>query len=478
MNTLPAVEIFTIESTCTLIDALTAIDRGGIGICFIANDSKIVGILTDGDVRRALIGGANTESAVSEFMKKDFIKLPPHSAILEIQEKLNLVKYIPIVDADGVLIDYVCAERYHHIPLSLPSLDGNELEYLTDCIQTGWISSQGKYVTKFEDGFGVFIGNPKTLAVSNGTVALHLALLTLDIGPGDEVIIPNVTFAAVINAVLYVGAIPVLVDINEVTFTIEASSIESVITPKTKAVIAVHLYGYPADMVAIAQVAKKYQLKIIEDCAEAIGTRINGKHVGNFSDVATFSFFGNKTMTTGEGGMVAFKDLHLLERAKILRDHGMSPIKKYWHEYIGYNYRLTNLQAAVGLAQVERVKTFIDSKRMIAHNYQSIFKSCDGLQLPIEADGVVNSYWLYTVLLKNTDETTRDQIIKLMGICGVEARPIFYPLNQMPLYKKYGSNRAFPASNSVSNQGISLPSYIGMSQAEIERVGKTLLELI
>jgi perosamine synthetase len=267
------------------------------------------------------------------------------------------------------LVDYSTIYKLRSISIASPLLNGNELNYVTDCLKTNWISSQGKYVKEFERQFELYHENFNAVAVSNGTVALHLALEAIGIGENDEVLVPNLTFAASVNAIIYAKAIPVLVDISKETLNIDLNKIENLITKNTKAIMVVHLYGSPCDMNSIIEISKKYNLKIIEDCAEALGSYYYNRPVGVFGDVSTFSFYGNKTITTGEGGMVLFKDNEIAEKARVLRDHGMSKSKRYWHDFVGYNYRLTNIQAAIGVAQFERLNvkkiTFNEEKHLM-----------------------------------------------------------------------------------------------------------------
>jgi perosamine synthetase len=477
---LPTLDEMIVSHNASLRDAMKVIEINTQGVCFVVSNSHVVGILSDGDIRRALINGVQIENPACDIMQRDFVVLPVTATLEEIQSTLNeKIRHIPMIDADGMLVDYACAYRYHQVPLIQPALDGNELEYVTDCIKTGWISSQGKFVRKFEDSFGAYVGNYNTLAVCNGTVALHLALVTLGIGPGDEVIVPDLTFAASVNAVLYVGATPVLVDIDPYTLALDVDAVELALTERTRAIIPVHLYGHPADMSRVTNLAKKYNLLIIEDCAEAIGSLYEGKHVGNFSDVAIFSFFGNKTITTGEGGMLIFKDPVMKERAVILRDHGMSKERRYWHDLVGYNYRLTNIQAAIGVAQMERVGNFIEKKRWNASQYNKRLSSVKGLRLPGEFGEVVSSYWFYTVILPIELASVRDDILKLMIESGVESRPTFYPMHSMPPYAPFVKNgQTFPVSEMIAKAGISLPSGVNMNEADVDKVCVVLTKIV
>jgi perosamine synthetase len=477
---LPTLEQMIVHADSTLRDAMVVIENNAQGLCFVVEGRTVVGVLSDGDIRRALIEGGEVERSVAEITQRNFISLPVNTPLEKIQARLNEnIRFIPIVDNMGELVDYACAYRYHQVPLTQPVLDGNELEYVTDCINTGWISSQGKYVHQFEELFRQYVGSPHALAVSNGTVALHLALVTLGIGPGDEVIVPDLTFAAPVNAVLYVGATPVMVDIDQQTMTINMDAAERAVTSRTRAIIPVHLYGHPADMGRVMTLSQQHDLVVIEDCAEALGSLYQGVHVGNLGHAGIFSFFGNKTITTGEGGMLLFNDITMFERARTLRDHGMSKDRRYWHDQVGYNYRMTNIQAAIGVAQMERIGEFIERKRWNAEQYSLRLSSEVGLQLVGEVGDVVNSYWFYTIVLPLGLASKRDEIIGMMIKNGVEARPIFYPIHRMPPYAPFVAvGQTYPVSDAVADAGISLPSGVNMSEPDIEKVCLVLTHVL
>ena len=469
------IETLVVQVGTTLENSMKVINDGSEGICFILDQHRLVGVITDGDVRRSILKGSKLSDSVDSIMKSSFFSLPADCTFEEIQKNLEKYKYIPIINNSGEFVDLATDKQYHQIPLVKPVFDGNELAYVTDCIRSGWVSSKGKYVMEFEEKFGEYVGHPNTLAVSNGTVALHLALVTLGVGPGDEVIVPNLTFAAPVNAVLYVGATPVLVDVDPMTMAIDSVLATAAISKRTRAIIPVHLYGHPADMTSIMDLAEKYNLFVIEDCAEALGSRYQGKHVGNFGDVATFSFFGNKTITTGEGGMLIFRESPMRDRAKILRDHGMSPKRRYWHDEVGYNYRLTNIQAAIGLAQMEKVEFFVGRKRWLAEQYNMRLSNIEYLQLPVEKDEALNSYWIYTVVLLPPLTRKRDEIINLLKQSGIESRPVFYPMHRMPPYKHFKMvGESYRVSSGLSDGGISLPSSIYVEEVEIRRVCNVL----
>lgn len=359
------------------------------------------------------------------------------------------------------------------IPVAEPDLSGNERKYLLDCLSSSWISSKGKFIEKFEENFARFIGCKFGVSTSNGTTALHLALVALGIGRGDEVIVPDLTFIASSNVVVYTGAKPVLVDVERQTWNIDPEKIEQAVSPKTKAIIVVHLYGHPANMNKIIPLAKKHNLFVIEDAAEAHGAeiRIQNKKtwikVGSIGDVGCFSFYGNKIITTGEGGMVVTNNKKLAENIKILRDHGQTPTRRYYHEVIGFNYRMTNLQAAIGCAQLERIEEFIERKRKIARLYNSHLKNIPGITLPPEVSWAKSVYWLYSILINKPYPKGRDQLIKFLLKENIESRPFFYPLHQLPPYKQKGN---FPNANFLSKSGISLPSSCRLKDEEIEKI--------
>jgi perosamine synthetase len=470
-----SIENLVQQTGVTLGEAILCIEQNAQGVCFILERRRLIGVITDGDVRRSILKGAKLSDSVDSIMKRSFFSLPVDCTFELIQKNLEKYKYIPIINNSGEFVDLATAKQYHQIPLAKPIFDGNEMEYVTDCIRSGWVSSQGKYVLQFEEKFGDYVGQQNTLAVSNGTVALHLALVTLGVGPGDEVIVPNLTFASPVNAVLYVGATPVLVDVDPMTMAIDPVLAAAAISKQTRAIIPVHLYGHPADMTNVVTLAEKYNLFLIEDCAEALGSQYQGKHVGNFGDAATFSFFGNKTITTGEGGMLVFRESSMRDRAKMLRDHGMSSERRYWHNEVGYNYRLTNIQAAIGLAQMEKIEFFVGRKRWIGEQYNKRLSNTEHLQLPIEKDDVLNSYWMYTIVLLQPLTQKRDEIINLLKQSGIESRPVFYPMHRMPPYERFSmAGESYRVSNGLSDGGISLPSSIHVDEAEIRRVCNVL----
>lgn len=356
------------------------------------------------------------------------------------------------------------------IPVYTPDISGNEKQYVLDCLETNWISSIGVYTEKFEKNCADFIGTPHAIGVSNGTVALHLALHCLDIGPGDEVIVPTFTYIASVNAIAQTGATPVFIDCRHEDWLLDPKDVEAKITPRTKAIMPVHLYGIICDMQALKEIADKHKLAIVEDCAEAMGSTLNGQHAGTFGDIGTFSFFGNKTITTGEGGLVIAADDVLAARMRKVKGQGQSLNKRYWHDELGFNYRLTNICAAIGVAQIERIDAILDRKRAIARLYRRLLQDSD-VTFQVQRDGLVSSDWLVSLLLPANVE--RDRVMQAMRDKGVDSRPVFYCAHQMPMYKL---DTSFPISEDIARRGISLPSYPALTDEDVNRVVSTLKE--
>ncbi len=360
------------------------------------------------------------------------------------------------------------------IPVAEPDFGGNEEAYLVDCLRSTWVSSIGPYVTRFEGDFARFCGTRYALSTVNGTAAMHLALAALGTGRGDEVIVPTLTFIATANAVSYTGASVVFADSEYETWNISPSAIEGKITARTKAIIVVHLYGHPANMGPILETAHKHQLIVVEDAAEAHGAEYEGRRVGSLAKVGVFSFYGNKIITTGEGGMLTLDDQLLAERATFLKDHAMSAEKRYWHPEIGFNYRLTNLQAALGVAQLERVETIITRKRANAAYYNQLLSDVSGLRLPPEAVWAKNVYWMYSILLDDAFPLSRDQLMAHLKRQAIDSRPFFYPLHTMPPYAR---GESYPVAEDLARRGLNLPSSSRLTPKQIERICAAIREV-
>jgi perosamine synthetase len=471
---------FCIEDKFSIVESLKVIDQNAHGIAFVVDASgRLCGSLSDGDIRRALIRGAEKNSPILEIYNRDVVSLHYKSFDSDIQKLLSdKVKFVPLVDDDRVIRDIASNLHLHNFSIMEPLLGGRELEYVTDCIKTNWISSQGKYVSNFEESLANKLGVPHCLVTSNGTTALHLALTTLDIGIGDEVIVPNLTFGASVNSIMHSGAMPVLVDVEYGSWNLSPSAVRSAITPKTKAIMPVHLYGNPCDMNEIMSIAREFNLKIIEDCAEAFCSSINGRAVGSFGDAAAFSFFANKIITCGEGGAVIFKDTSNDNKARVLRDHGMSKSKKFWHEAVGYNYRLTNIQAAIGCAQLEQVDYFIKRRMEIFAIYDNLLLASGLIERQKQDPNNINANWLYTFCLNKDLRLSRDNLIDTLKSYGIETRPVFYPMNQMPSFLMAKSSSSLNVSIDISYRGLSIPSSVTLKNDEVEYISNKILRLI
>ncbi len=347
-------------------------------------------------------------------------------------------------------------------PVYQPSLNGNEKKYVNECLDSSWISSKGKFVNQFETSFAKYIGANFSASVCNGTVALHLALVALGIGEGDEVIVPTLTYIASVNAITYTGAKPIFVDSLDDTWQIDPKDVEKKITHATKAVMCVHLYGHPCEMDSLIDITRKNGLFLVEDCAEAIGSKYKGKYVGTFGDISTFSFYGNKTITTGEGGMVVTNDATLYDRLVHLKGQGLAKYREYWHDAIGYNYRMTNICAAIGLAQLEQIEGIIAKKIQIADWYREGFENSK-FELHKEKENTLHSYWMCTVLVPETLD--REELKLYLAERGIETRPMFYPIHTMPIYsKKFVKHQI---AESLARKGINLPSYPSLSKSNV-----------
>ena len=356
------------------------------------------------------------------------------------------------------------------IPIAEPCLGEEELNNVIEAVKSGWVSSKGKFIEELEEKFAKYCGIKYGVATSNGTTALHLALKALGIRKGEGVIVPDLTFVAVANAVTYCSAKPIFVDSHRDYWCIDPEKIEDKITKNTKAIIPVHLYGHPCDIGWIKDIADDYDLYVIEDAAEAHGAKYKGKKVGSFGDISCLSFYGNKIMTTGEGGMCLTNDKELVEKMKILRDHGMNPNKRYWHDVIGFNYRMTNLQAAVGVAQLKKLDEFVEKKRQIARWYSEELKELEErklIKLHPEMSWAKCVYWMYSLLIEDKFGVSRDNLIKKLKENEIDTRPFFYPVHVMPVYK---DNEVFPVAEELSKKGINLPSGVNLREDSIKKI--------
>jgi perosamine synthetase len=354
-------------------------------------------------------------------------------------------------------------------PVYRPRLGGRERDLVLECLDSTWISSKGRFIGEFERRFAGFVGTRHAIAVSNGTVALHLALAALGIGPGDEVIVPTLTYIASVSTIEHVGARPVFVDSEPEGWQLDPADVRRKVTPRTKAIVAVHLYGRPCDMASLRSIADEHGLRIVEDCAEAIGTRREGRHAGTFGDFGTFSFYGNKTITTGEGGMVVTGDDGLADLARRLRGQGLAKDREYWHDLIGFNFRMTNICAAIGCAQMDGIEPTIARKRAIAGRYR---RGLAGLPLEVhrEAPGTSHGCWMVSVLVP--DAALRDPLRRHLRLDGIETRPLFPPVHLMPMYRAIAGRH--PTAEDLAARGLNLPSYPDLTDRDVDRICRSI----
>lgn len=367
------------------------------------------------------------------------------------------------------------------IPVNQPLLDGNEKKYLNQCIESGWISSEGPFVKEFEEAFAARVGRKYGIAVCNGSAALEVAVAALGIGKGDEVILPTFTIISCAAAIARAGAIPVLVDCDLFTWNMQVEKIEAKITPRTKAIMVVHIYGLPVDMNPVLELAEKYNLAIIEDAAEMHGQTYRGKPCGSFGEISTFSFYPNKHVTTGEGGMLVTNNSQIAERCRSLRNLCFNPHKRFFHEELGWNFRMTNLQAALGKAQLERLDEFCNRKRQIGRRYNELLADIPGLQLPVaKTDYAENIYWVYGIVLKDEVPFDAAEAMKRLSQHKIGTRPFFYPMHEQPVFHKMGLflEESHPISERLARRGFYIPSGLALTEEQIKRVADSLKEIM
>lgn len=367
------------------------------------------------------------------------------------------------------------------IPVNKPLLDGNEKKYLLECIETGWISSEGPFITEFEEKFAARMGRKHGVAVCNGTAAIDATIEALNIGPGDEVIMPTFTIISCISQIVRNGGKPVLVDSDPTTWNLDINQIEEKITSRTKAIMVVHIFGLPVDMDPVLDIAKRHGLKVIEDAAEMHGQTYKGKPCGSFGDVSTFSFYPNKHITTGEGGMILTDDDDLAETCRSLRNLCFQPHKRFVHERLGWNLRMTNMQAALGLAQLERLDEFVDRKRSMGLLYNDLLKNTAGIELPTVSTSYANNiYWVYGLLIDESTGMDAEIVMKKLAERGIGTRPFFYPMHKQPILRKMGFFDGIdcPVAERMYRQGFYLPSGLGIAKGQVNRSAAETIEII
>lgn len=367
------------------------------------------------------------------------------------------------------------------IPVNEPLLDGNEARYLLECIATGWISSEGPFVERFEAEMAARVGRRYGVAVTNGTAALEAAVVALGLGPGDEVILPTFTIISCAAAVVRAGATPVVVDCDPVTWNMDVGQVADRITPRTRAIMAVHIYGLPVDMDPLLALAERHGLRVIEDAAEMHGQTYRGRPCGSFGDLSVFSFYPNKHVTTGEGGMILTDDPALAERCRSLRNLCFQPGRRFVHEELGWNLRMSNLQAAVGVAQLERLDEFVARKRRMGRRYTELLANVPGLQLPLPAtDYAENIYWVYGVVLDDALPFDAEEAMARLRRAGVGTRPFFWPMHEQPVFRRMGlfANERHPVAERLARRGFYLPSGLALTDQQIEQAAQALQECL
>ena len=367
------------------------------------------------------------------------------------------------------------------IPVNEPLLDGNEKKYLCECIDTGWISSEGPFIRRFEEQFAATVGRRHAIAVANGSMALDAAMAALDLSPGDEVLMPTFTIISCAAAIIRAGAVPVVIDADPVTWNMDVTQIESRITPRTKAIMVVHIYGLPCEMDPILSLASKYNLLVVEDAAEMHGQTYRCRPCGSFGDISIFSFYPNKHITTGEGGMIVTDSDVLADKCRGLRNLCFIPEQRFVHEQLGWNMRMTNLQAALGVAQLERLSVFVDRKRAMGMLYTELLQGMPGLQLPLAmTDYAHNIYWVYGIVLDNDVGYDAKVAMRRLGGAGIGTRPFFWPMHEQPVFQRMGlfTDMHCPVAEKIARRGFYIPSGLALTESQLRSVAQTVRKVL
>ena len=460
-------QLYTCRRTDNVFTAIEKCLDNGLGACFVvAEDQRLIGRISLDDIRSSVLDGhVLNDTSLERYVTAEPIRNDPQAA----EEALT-----PVVDYRGRLVDVTVDRSRRFVQVARPELSHQDFRNVLDAFISSWISSKGPYVRRLETEFAARMGTRHGVAVTNGTVALHLALVALGIGAGDEVVVPDLTFAATINAVLYCGATPVLADVDARTWTLTAEQVERVATPRTKAIIPVHLYGRPAEIGPLVALANRRGWFVVEDCAEALGARYAGRTVGAFGDVSCFSFYANKIMTTGEGGICLTNAPSIADIIFELRDHGVAPGSVYWHERVGFNYRMTNLQAAIGCSQLRRIDEALERNRRIQARYRERLADIPGVTFPPALEASYEPVvWLACA---QVPAEARAPLIEHAYRAGIEIRPFFFSLSTMPPYEKYA--RYCPNSLALAQTGINLPTSAAVDDAVVEKIRRVFLETL
>ena len=366
------------------------------------------------------------------------------------------------------------------IPVNEPVLDGNEKQYLKECIETGWISSEGPFIKEFESQLANRVGRKHGIALANGTAALDIAIEALGIGRGDEVILPSFTIISCILQIVRSGATPVLVDTDPATWNMDLGQVEAKITQRTKAILAIHTYGLPVDMTPLLDLAARHGIKVIEDASQMHGQSYRNSPCGSFGEISTFSFYPNKLVTTGEGGMVLTDDDKTAEKARSLRNLCFGRTKRFVHEQLGWNYRMTNIQAAIGLAQLERLDDFVTRKRAMGRRYDELLAGTPGIQRPLSrTEYAENIYWVYGVVLEDSVPMTAEEVMQKLAAKDIDSRPFFWPMHEQPVLRNMGLFRKerYPVAERLARRGFYLPSGLALTNDQIERSAQALKDI-
>ncbi len=449
-----ALSRFTIGPNDGLWTAIErALDNGRQCVFALDADGRLMGVVTLAALRAAIRDGRHLDE-------------PRAAAFAEPWQDAPDAVLAPVLDGEGRLRDVEVRAERAFLPVAEPDLSHAEFRRLMDAFLSTWISSTGDELRAFERAFAARMGVSEGVATANGTVSLHLALTALGIGPGDEVIVPDFTFAASANTVIHAGATPVLVDVDPETWCISAETFARAITPRTRAVMPVHVFGRPAPMREIAEIARARGIYVIEDCAEAHGASYAGRPVGAWSDIASFSFFANKIITTGEGGMCVTADPELAQRMRVLRDHGMRPERRYWHEEVGYNYRMTNLAASIGLAQLQRMDDFLAMRAQVDGLYRAALLGVPGVEAPAPMRAPAEPVIWFSCVLVPADK--RAALIAACKADNIDLRPFFNALSAMPAYRRHA--RPNPVSRMLAARGVNLPTSSRVDEAAVDRI--------
>lgn len=447
----------------------------GLGVCLVVDDEdRPIGRITLDEIRRAIREGC----VLTDTSLDQCIILDPANARRKLGAAVitvgNEVMLKSIIDGSGRLIDVAVDHSKQFVQVAKPDLSHREFRAVIDAFLSSWISSKGSCVPQFEARFADYMGMRNAIAVCNGTAALHLALLALGVSPGDEVIVPDLTFAATINAVLYCGAIPVIADIDATTWTLTVEQVARVMTPRTKAIVPVHLYGRPAEIGPLVEFARQHGCVVVEDCAEGLGGRYAGSLVGTFGDIACFSFYANKVITTGEGGICVTNSQPATRSIKELRNQGLTNEHAYWHERVGYNYRMTNLQAAMGSAQVGQIDRVLKRNRQLEQTYRDSLGAIPGVTFPVPLPPLYDAVtWLACV---QVPAAARARLIECARLADIEVRPFFHPLSAMPAYARYA--RPCRNSTALAQVGVNLPTSSAVDDNVVEKIRGVFLAVL